>query len=362
MSIPVLHEKILLRPDDLKPLTSDFRVVGAFNPAAARFGDDTLLLVRVAEAPHFQSGDTLISPRAIWPDGELTWTFDVFDREGASTSDPRIFQLPDGRIRLRYISHLCLVRFNNDGTKIDEVSCPRELLPQEPWEELGIEDPRITKIGDTYHITYVAISRQAGVATALMTTKDFATFERHGIIFPTENKNVVLLPELWGEHFVAYHRPVSHYGIDAPSIHAALSPDCIFWGKHKLLMGPRSDNFDSIKVGAGAPPIRLPQGWLLLYHGVGPASDESPAGYYCVGAALLDLDDPTRVIARSPEPLICPERLYEREGYVPNVIFPTGAVLRNNGEILDLYVGAADEVVVQLSVQTDAVLSRLESQ
>jgi predicted GH43/DUF377 family glycosyl hydrolase len=359
MSVPVLEDQVLLRPADLKPLAPEFRVVGVFNPAAVEFEGETVLLARVAEAPRKQEVGELVSPRATWQSGDPAWVLDTFDSEGAKTGDPRIFELPDGRVRLRYISHLCKVRLSDDGTTVAEISCPRDLLPREPWEELGLEDPRISRIGDTFYITYVAISRSAGVVTALMTTTDFEHFERHGIIFPTENKNVVLLPELWNEHFVAYHRPVSHHGVDAPSVTTALSPDRIFWGKHELLLAPRPNAWDSVKVGAGAPPVRLPEGWLLLYHGVGPATAASPAGYYCVGAALLGADDPTSVLARSPEPMISPERLYEREGYVPNVIFPTGALLSADGLQLHLYVGAADEVVVRLSVDTKAVLEHL---
>jgi predicted GH43/DUF377 family glycosyl hydrolase len=359
MSVPVLEDKVLIRPAELAPLAQEFEVVGVFNPAAVEFEGETILLARVAEAPLMQEAGELVSPRATWQNGEPAWVLDSFESEGARTGDPRIFELPDGRVRLRYISHLCKVRLSDGGTSVSEISCPRDLLPREPWEELGLEDPRISRIRDTFYITYVAISRGSGVATALMTTTDFENFDRHGIIFPTENKNVVLLPELWNGHFVAFHRPVSYHGIDAPSISTALSPDCTFWGKHELLLAPRPNAWDAVKVGAGAPPVRLPQGWLLLYHGVGPATAASPAGYYCVGAALLDIDDPTSVLARSPEPMICPERIYEREGYVPNVIFPTGALLTDDGSRLDLYVGAADEVVVRLSVDTQAVLHHL---
>lgn len=271
----------------------------------------------------------------------------------------RLFRLPNGRVRLRFISHLRLVRLSADGTQIKEVLIPPDLLPREPWEELGLEDPRITKIGDTYYITYVAISRQMGVATALMTTHDFQTFERHGVIFPTENKDVVFLPQKWNEHFVAYHRPISDQWIDAPSVETALSPDAIFWGKHKFLFGPRPGEWDSVKVGAGPPPVDLPQGWLLLYHGVAPATRESPAGNYCVGAVLLEREDPTRLLARSKQPLLSPERSYERRGFVPNIVFPTGALLSEDNENLLLFSGAADEVVSLISLPVQSILEHL---
>jgi predicted GH43/DUF377 family glycosyl hydrolase len=158
---------------------------------------------------------------------------DTFDPAEVDASDPRLLRLPDGRVRLRYISHLRMVRLSTSDLSIVGISSPQALMPSEPWEEFGIEDARITQIGDTYYITYVAISRQMGVATALMTTNDFKSFERKDIIFPTENKDVVFLPELWEGQFVAYHRPVSNYMIDAPSIETSLSPDATYWGEHR---------------------------------------------------------------------------------------------------------------------------------
>jgi len=359
MSVPILRNQVLIRPADLQPLDPGFEIIGTFNPAATRVDDDILLLVRVSERPNVQDAGQPTSPRATWESGKLEWVLDTFDKTGVDTRDMRLFRLPNGRVRLRFISHLRLVRLSADGTQIKEVLIPPDLLPREPWEELGLEDPRITKIGDTYYITYVAISRQMGVATALMTTHDFQTFERHGVIFPTENKDVVFLPQKWNEHFVAYHRPISDQWIDAPSVETALSPDAIFWGKHKFLFGPRPGEWDSVKVGAGPPPVDLPQGWLLLYHGVAPATRESPAGHYCVGAVLLEREDPTRLLARSKQPLLSPERSYERRGFVPNIVFPTGALLSEDNENLLLFSGAADEVVSLISLPVQSILEHL---
>jgi predicted GH43/DUF377 family glycosyl hydrolase len=359
MNTLIRKDRVLLRPSDLQPLCPECEVVGVFNPAAAHYNGDIILLVRVVEQPHPQRAGQLLSPRAVWQDERITWELDALDLTKVDTSDPRLIYLPDGRVRLRYISHLRLVRLNTDGTRVEEVRSLPDLLPREPWEECGIEDPRITQIGHTYYITYVAISRQMGIATALMTTHDFQTFERHGIIFPTENKNVVLLPEKWQGYFVAYHRPVSYHWLDAPSIEVSISPDAIFWGKHQLLISPRPESWDSVKIGAGAPPVRLPQGWLLLYHGVSTVAPRSPAGRYCVGAALLDGENPLRLLARSKEPLLCPERPYERRGYVPDVVFPTGALLSEDGKTLLLFVGAADEVTALLHIPVGLVLHHL---
>lgn len=360
MSIQILQDKTLLRPSDFESVSSECEVIGSFNPGATRYGDEIILLVRVAEWPRSQSPEKLLSPRAVWKNKQLKWEFDSFDVSKLNLEDPRVVRTPDGRVRLRYISYLRLVRLSADGTQVKEILSLPELLPREPWEEFGMEDPRITKIEDTYYITYVVVSRKMGVATALMTTKDFQTFKRHGIVFPTENKDVVLLPEKVKGRFVAFHRPVSHHWIDAPSIEGALSPDALYWGKYNFVFGPRQNFWESVKVGAGAPPVRVPQGWLLIYHGVSPTTLQSPGGRYSAGVALLDYQDPFKVIARSTIPLLSPDRPYEREGFVPNVIFPTGALLSEDEESLMIFCGAADEVVSFLEISIKSIMEHLK--
>jgi predicted GH43/DUF377 family glycosyl hydrolase len=359
MTIPILYDKVLLRPADLEPSQSGYAILGTFNPGVARYGDDIMLMVRVAEAPPVEETGRFVSPRAEWDSGSTRWVTDTFDRGSVDASDPRLLRFPDGRVRLRYISHLRLVRLNGIDLTIEEILIPNELRPSASWEEFGIEDPRITQIGDTYYITYVAISPEMGVATALMTTKDFKSFERKGIIFPTENKDVVILPEKWNGCYVAYHRPVSNYMIDLPSVETSLSPDTIYWGDHHYLFGPREGRWDSVRVGAGPPPLRVPSGWLLIYHGVSPATPENPVGRYCAGAVLLDGENPTHLLSRSELPMLCPERSYEKEGFAPGVIFPTGAIYtENRGELL-LFCGSADEVVSVFKVEVDSILEHL---
>jgi len=359
MTVPILHDRVLLRPGDLEPSHSGYSILGTFNPGVACYRDDIILLVRVAETPLVEESDALVSPRVDWRSGTMDWVVDTFAPGSVDASDPRVIRLPNGRVRLRYISHLRLVRLNGEDMSIKEVSIEPNLMPSQSWEEFGIEDARITQIGETYYITYVAISRQMGVATALMTTKDFRTFHRHGIILPTENKDVVLLPERWKDQFVAYHRPVSNYWIDAPSVETSLSPDALHWGNHRFLFGPREGQWDSVRIGAGPPPFRIRNGWLLIYHGVSPTTQESPVGRYCAGAVLLDRDNPTRLIARSTLPMICPERTYEREGFAPDVLFPTGAIYDEKEGELMLFSGCADEVVSVLRMSVDSISEHL---
>lgn len=359
MSVTVLEDRVLLQPGDLRPLAPDFEIIGVFNPGVARYAQDIILLVRVVEQPRAQDPGRLASPRVVWLADEPGWVVDTFPTQGAEAHDPRFFRLPDGSVRLKYISHLRLVRLDGVDGRIKEIRLLPDLLPRAPWEEFGIEDARITEIEGVYYITYVAISRQMGIATALMTTRDFQRFERHGIILPAENKDVVLLPERWQGHFVAYHRPTSSYQVGPPSIVAALSPDGFHWGRHQHLLAPGFRAWHSVKIGAGPPPVRTAAGWLLFYHEVAPPAPQSPVGEYCVGAVLLDGENPLRPLARSAEPLLRPERPYELQGFAPRVLFPTGVLWAEDRNSLLLFSGAADQVVTMLRLPVDEVLDCL---
>jgi predicted GH43/DUF377 family glycosyl hydrolase len=358
MTVPVSEHRVLLRPDDLEPLSPERRIVGVFNPAATRLDGDIVLLVRVAELPAPAGSDALASPRVEFRNGRPSWVVDTFPRVGVDVHDPRVFRLPDGRMRLPHLSHFRVVRLSADGTTVREITTVPDLLPNEPWEELGMEDPRISRIGDTYYVTYVTISRHMGVATAMMTTRDFRSFTRHGIIFATENKDVVILPARIDGEFTAYHRPMPCSWVGAPSIISSRSPDGVHWGQHRWLLGPRPGTWDGVKVGAGPPPIRLPEGWLLIYHGVDVSTSANPVGTYRVGAALMDTADPCRVLARSADPMLVPELPHEQFGFVPNVIFPTGLVADGIGDVL-LFSGAADQVTTMTRLSIRSVLEHL---
>ncbi|CAN5896476.1 hypothetical protein BH23PLA1_BH23PLA1_08150 [soil metagenome] len=242
----------------------------------------------------------------------------------------------DGLVRLTFLSHLRVVRCR-DGRAVREIT-DVTIRPQEELEEFGVEDPRITPIDGRFWVTYVAVSRH-GPATALAWTEDFRTFERCGVIFCPENKDVVLFPEAVGGRYTALHRPVCGTPFTRPEMWLARSPDLHAWGSHRPLNLSRT-GWQSGRVGAGAPPIRVPGGWLEIYHGNRQATLPGEVGTYYGGALLLDLDDPARVLRRTPEPFFRPEAEFEVAGFVPNVVFPTGVV--QEGETLLVYYGAAD--------------------
>lgn len=334
MTVRRLSTRLLLRPEDMPASQDDFEVVGAFNPGAVRVAGEVVLLVRVAERPRKRRPGFTGLPR--WdPSTGLTVDW-VADAE-LDVVDPRVVRSKaDGLVRLTFTSHLRVVRCG-DGRAVREISdvifAPRTVV-----EEFGVEDPRITPIGDGFYLTYVAVSRH-GPATALAFTSDFCTFERLGMIFCPENKDVVLFPETLGGAWAALHRPVCGTPFTKPEIWVASSPDLRHWGMHRPLNAGGGD-WQSGRVGAGAPPLRVSGGWLELFHGNRQPSRSGEVGSYYGGALLLGDDDPARVLGRIPEPFVVPEADFEVSGFVPNVVFPTGVV--RDVETILVYYGAAD--------------------
>jgi predicted GH43/DUF377 family glycosyl hydrolase len=202
------------------------------------------------------------------------------------------------------------------------------------YEKKGIEDPRITKIDDTYYIMYTAVS-QCGPLLALAKTMDFKKFERVALISEPENKDGVLFPEKIQGKYARLDRPVAG-GI--ANIWISYSDDLITWGNSRCVMAVRDDHWDSWRIGASAQPIRIDDGWLIIYHGVKQASG---GPIYRLGAAVLDINDPSKVHCRSAIPILSPREYYERVGDVNNVVFSCGAILEDDDQ-LKIYYGASD--------------------
>ncbi len=343
-----LFQTLLVRPRDIAPSDDSLEVIGAFNPAAIEHDDGVTLLVRVAQRPRETRDGFTAAPR--WEAGRVVTNWIANDE--IEFLDPRVIrQRADGLLRLTFTSHL-LVMYSRDGRSIDRWNAA-SLFPQEPWEAYGVEDPRVVRLGDRYWVTYVAVSPH-GAATALASTQDFATFERHGVIFCPENKDVVLFPEQVNGSYVALHRPNTAHPFCRPEIWLAQSPDLLHWGAHQPLHGGASA-WESDRVGGGAPPLKTASGWLEIYHASRRA--QTGVGVYAAGAMLLDLDAPGRVIAHSRQPLWEPEADYELAGFVPGVVFPTGAVAR--GGILQIYYGAADTYTAMVEMRLDSLLAEL---
>ena len=253
---------------------------------------------------------------------------------------------------------------SKDGFNFERVSSSPVFTPSEDGFDAGcVEDPRIVKFGDTFYVTYAARAFPPGAfwrgerrknlpadtptwrenltRSGLLSSKDLRHFERLGPITSdkVDDRDVVLFPERIKGKYVMLHRPYEwvgeKYGCKAPSIWLAYSEDLIHWEGDQLLIQPEFE-WESKKIGASTPPIRTEKGWLTLYHGV------DRGGVYRVGVMLLDLEEPWKVIARSPHFIMEPEEEFEKKGYVDNVVFPCGNVVVE-GKIF-IYYGGADSV------------------
>jgi predicted GH43/DUF377 family glycosyl hydrolase len=366
----------VIRPEDVQPSRPGMEVLCAFNAGAIRVDDEIVLMLRVAERPlagtmppdamvlDLQAPVPTTAPAsaADSPAGfvafsqlDLTTTppgivtrYLRCDLPGLDLSDPRSIRY-SGQTFLTSISHLRLAR-SQDGVTFT-VDAQPALAPANLHEEFGCEDPRLTRIGDTFYVAYTAVSRY-GIGTALARSPDLLHFERLGVAFYPENRDVALFPEQINGQYVALHRPQPRH-IGPPTMWLAFSPDLRHWGDHRFLLAPRPGMWDSKRIGGGAVPFRVHEGWLELYHGV----DE--ADRYCLGAVLLDADQPDRVLARSPQPFLEPEAPFEREGLLGNVVFTCGAVPLDDGRVR-VYYGAADSVTGAADLDVRALLATLE--
>ncbi|MBA2643878.1 MAG: glycosidase [Solirubrobacterales bacterium] len=228
---------------------------------------------------------------------------------------------------------------------------------ERPEEEWGLEDPRVTRVDelDRWVITYTAFG-PGGPGISLAATADFRTFERLGMIMVPEDKNGVLLPRRVGGDWILFHRPTS---IHAADIWMSRSTDLKSWRTPELVIQRRPGGWwDSARVGMGPPPIETDAGWLVVYHGV---RTTVAGGLYRAGLALLDLENPARVLHRSPEWVLGPQEQFETTGDVPNVVFPCGLTRDEATDRLNLYYGAADTRIGLATATCSTVLEYLLS-
>lgn len=269
------------------------------------------------------------------------------------------------------------------------------LSPEFDYESHGIEDPRIVLIDGTYFMTFTAYDGVNAMG-ALATSKDLINFERHGIITPQVtykefnriaesnahlnekyerfhlqnniqhnpdrktllwNKNLIFFPRKINDKFYFLHR--IRPDIQIACTNRIVDLILVFWTDYfyhlnaNIVLCPKYEHEISY-IGGGCPPIETEEGWLLIYHGV----HDSVEGYvYSACAALLDLQKPSKEIARLPYALFKPELPYELNGYVNNVVFPTGTALF--GDTLYIYYGAADKRIACASVSLKALIAEL---
>ena len=335
----------LLQPGDLKPGIEGMEIVCLLNPGVFQFEDKIWLLLRVAERP--RQVENKISLPISHFDGRIEILhFDLNDPL-LDFSDPRIIKYRHQEF-LTTLSYLRLV-CSEDGIHFYEPEGYPPIFGKGELETFGIEDCRVATMNDGYCLTFTEVS-EFGVGVGLIRTKDWKHFKHEGMIFPPHNKDCALFEEKVDGKYFALHRPSSPV-LGGNFMWIAESFDLIHWGNHKCIATTRPGMWDSARIGAGASPIRTEKGWLVIYHGAN--SDHR----YCLGALLLDLNDPSTVLKRSSEPIMEPIQSYEQTGFFGNVVFTNGHYVK--GDDIYMYYGASDEVICGARLSVSEILSTL---
>jgi len=347
-------DRIAFAPGDVDLSRSPLRlsvadetfVLGAFNPGLTRLpGGNLLLMVRVAEA--------LREPYRGEQIAVLSWNgrgcrVDLHPRAGADERDPRAIMLGGeqaGGVVLTSLSWLLPVELSPDGSRIVGVHYDKAIVPERSYQAYGVEDPRISRIGDLWYMTTCSVSAERQ-CTTLYISGNGLDYRLAGVVLDHQNKDMVIFEGKVGSNFVALTRPMgsaffacspdSPY-FPGPSIQLATSPDVFHW---KPMEGPgirpRRGPSGALKVGGGAPPVLTSEGWLVLYHGV---EQRGPIGAYRTFRALLDRDEPGRILAIDDvHPVLeaRPEisRRLDHLRYVNDVVFTTGIVAQGDAYLV----------------------------
>jgi len=285
------------------------------------------VMVRYEQNPILTASDLpykayyILNPGAVKYNGEYLLLVDVFHVEGG------------------ILFHLARSR---DGYHFKFDPAPVEWpAAYDWWEENGVYDPRITQFGADYYIMYGSHNNKLGTRLGIVKTRDFAHFERVSICSEINNRNGVLFPEKIDGRYCRLERPFGGGETSPCDMWLSFSPDLVHWGEQRPVMMARPCHWDHLKLGGGAPLIRVKEGWFCLYHGVSPSCDGS---IYSLFGAILDYREPWKVLARSKAPFLFPEAHYEREGRVANVVFTCNAIPEPDGTV-KIYYGAADTCI-----------------
>lgn len=348
MIIKYKHNPIII-PENINTVNDEVEVFGVFNPGATKYKNKIILLLRVALKPKAENGWI----KVLIADKNNDYKLKILKWKKLKSlkvisNDVRFIDINDQRY-LTSLSVFYLAQ-SDDGLNFS-ISEKPVFLPAKDYEIFGIEDPRITRIKDRYFITYTAVSEN-GFCSAVASTKDFISFDRLGIIFPPENKDVVLFPKKINKKYYALHRPTNSF-IGKPSIWISESEDLIHWGNHQILLTPLNNKWERLKIGAGPEPKLTEKGWLVLYHSCGDKE------IYTMNAILLDRNSPNRILGKSKQPVLIPQFNYEMKGVVPNVVFSNGWIELN--EKLLIYYGSADKYVAVAEASIYSILKKISA-
>lgn len=338
-------ENPLVSPGDVKPSYENWEVVGAYNCGAFEYEGRIGLLIRVTERPINTDPNIVVAPVLEFPNGKAEMVVKRWARSKVDISDPRFVEAETRYDAIH--SHLRLA-WSEDGRHFTVVDQPT-IVGEREWEVFGVHDPRVLYIDGQWTIIYSG-GGHVGIVMSLATTQDWQSFNYEGVIFAPDNKDVCLFPEKINGRYCCIHRPAGMY-FGGNDMWLAYSDDLLHWGGHQPLAQRRPGMWDCGRIGCGPEPIKTDEGWLELYHG-------SDGNNYYLGAILLDLQDPSKVIARSTEPLLQPEEDYEKRGFFDNVVFPHGLVKRSD-DCYYLYYGGADKYTCGCEFRVSDVLASL---
>ncbi len=376
--VKIRKERILLKPEDIKPSSKKFEVLGVLNPGAVRLKDGRILLyVRVIEKlKKFEDSRYFYSPRMVGKK-DFSLKLDKFSKKRVVDNGDVDFWFDDNTKRLAFISHLRRVYLDPAGFNILKVDKKPYFFGLKEDAELGVEDPRITEIDGKYAMTYVGLTRKENIATNLALSRDCLKWDRKGIIFGEQDKDTVIFPGKVRGRYVAFDRPEGNFEFSAPHIWVAYSKDLEYWGNLKCLkLSKNGQPTRFSRSGSGPPPIKTDKGWLLFFHAVtnlerkdlvsklkrffGKHVEPGPE-VYAVWAALFDKDNPEKLISRSHIPIILPKAKDTKSFEGKMVVFPTGIVHDKNKKYVLLYSGFGDEMVGVQKIKLKDVFKKLEA-
>ena len=264
-----------------------------------------------------------------------------------------VFRCDDTNRRMRI--H---VGFSVDGLRweIEESDFRLEGADAEIGQWVYGYDPRVAKIGDKYYVTWC--NGYHGPTIGVAWTEDFETFHQLENAFIPFNRNGVLFPRKINGLYTLLSRPSDSGHTPFGDIFLSQSPDMEFWGRHRHVMSKGSNWWESVKIGGGAAPIETSEGWLLFYHGV---TGTCNGFVYSIGGAILDKDEPSKVLYRCGNFLLTPEKWYEERGFVPNVCFPCATLQDSDTGRIALYYGCADSYVGLAFTTVDEVVDYIKT-
>ena len=353
-------DRLVLVPDDVDlsrsplagQLDAETYVLGAFNPGLTRLANGNLLMmVRIAEALRKPVFDNHV--HAIRWDEERGYVLDAWPLDYADTADPRKFMLRGGGwkiMALTSLSWLLPVELSPDGLEVVAMHYDKAVAPTRSLQCYGVEDARISRVGDRYLMTTCSVSPERH-STTLYTSDNGLDWTYDGVVLDHQNKDMLIFEGLIDGHYWAQTRPLGDLYFayppgsewrPGPSINLAFSPDARFWRPYdKPGIRPHAGTVATARMGGGSPPILTGEGWLTLWHGVEP---HEIVGIYRTYWSLLDRDDPSRVVRTEHKPLLeanpALTQPLEHQMYVRDVVFTTG--IADAGEHYVVASGEAD--------------------